>query len=465
MTDRQHKATPEKIGIDELDSFLVQVKRIPDIETKCGTKGTKPYIISIDHLLETAKKCGLDIAMKNQTPYLFNGRFWQRIEEKEFEHFLQAVGTTQGIPYGIIRDHSFVAKLVKQFASVARFPILTENDVPKINLRNGTLHFTAERIELKSFDKRDGLAYQLHYDFDPSATAPQFKEFIEHVLPNKAVRKLIFQYIGYIFLRKMNLEKILFFYGSGSNGKSVFLDVVKALIGEEQCCEFSLESITNDMYTRAQLGNYILNVCSEISERLKADIFKKLASREPLQARHPYGRPFKITEYATCIFAMNKFPKDVEQTNAFFRRFLIVEFGVCIPDEEQDTELAKKITGSEMSGVLNYVIRGAKSLLKAGQFDIPPVVQKAIENFRTDSDSVLTFLEENRYRPSNEHWKSLRAIYDAYVEQCKADREVPVSKKMFSKRLSDIGYKKDTRGHDKQVAFCMERGDDTESAE
>ena len=233
---------PEKIGIATLDSFLNHVKQIAFSEL-CESEKPKHatyYVNSIEYLLKAVKAHGLDFGFRNGEPYFFTGEFWQRIEPKIFRHFLQLAGAKQGIPYEIVKDHKFVDKLEDQFASEARFPVLTANDTPKINLRNGTLHFTSNGTELKPFDKQDGLTYQLHYDYDESATAPLFRRFITHVLPDSGLRKLLFQYVGYVFLRNMKLDKILFLYGGGANGKSVFLNVIRGLVGNEQCCEWGL---------------------------------------------------------------------------------------------------------------------------------------------------------------------------------------------------------------------------------
>ena len=449
---------PENIGIDVLDLFLQQIEEISFPESESGKIGHNGYYIgSIDHLLKTAKLNHWDIGIRNEAPHFYIGESWQRVDQQSFRHLLQAVGMKQGIPHRVIKDHLFVEKLVKQFASEARFPVLSVGDLPKINLRNGTLHFTPNGTKLNPFDKHDGLCYQLGYDYDESATAPLFKQFLDRVLPDVAVQKLVFQYIGYVFLRNLNLEKILFLYGSGANGKSVFLNVVRGLFGAEQCCEYSLEGITGAEYQRAELGNYLLNVSTEISTRMGTDTFKKIASREPLQARYPYGKPFIVKDYATSIFAMNELPRDVEQTSAFYRRFLIIPFEVTIPSDEQDPDLAKKIIGSEMSGVLNYVIEGIKSLLAERKFDIPESVQRAIEKFRQESDSVLSFLNGGGWCISTEQWIPLQDLYNFYKQQCKDDGRVAVSKTKFKQRLLNLGYTVAKKGHSKTVVVYAER--------
>jgi len=458
---KQRNVTPDRIGIDVLDTFVQQIEPVAFSEVEGERVGRDDYLIgSIDHLLETARKYRWDVGIKNEVPYFYTSEFWQRIAPPPFMHLLKAVGMKQGIPYAIVKHHRFVKELVKQFASEAWFPILTTSGVPKINLRNGTLHFTPNGVERKPFDKQDGLTYQLDYDYAPDAPAPRFKAFIEHVLPDGAVRKLLFQYIGYVFLRDMNLERVLFLFGSGANGKSVFLNVIKALIGKEQCCAYSLEDLTKKDYHRAELGNYILNVCTEISSRLKTSVFKQMVSREPLQARSPYGKPFIIHEYATSIFATNELPKDVEQTNAFFRRFLIIPFDVRIPDDEQDPDLAKKIIDSEMSGVLNYVVQGARSLLREKKFAIPQAVLETVEKFRRESNCVATFLDAKRYHPSVEKCKPLQAMYDVYKEHCLAEGIRAIPKRTFAQRLRNLGYSVVPFGGKKILVVYVEQADD-----
>lgn len=446
---RKRKRSPSaKIGIDILDSFLKKISTVNFSESEGEkVKSNVYYIMSIDDLLESVKKYGLDFGIKNETPYVYNGRYWQFVEWKIFQQFLQEAGRLQGIPYKIIKDHKFVKNLVEQFVSEARFPIVAAKDVPKINLRNGTLHFTSDGTELKSFSKEDGLTYQLSYDFDPSAEAPIFKKFLDHVLPDMALQKLVFQYVGYVFLRNMNLEKVLFLYGDGSNGKSVLLNVIRGLVGHEQSCGYSLEDITQNPASRAELGKHLLNVCTEISGRMSISIFKKIASREPLSVNPKYKDPYTMHDYATSIFSANKLPMITEQTGAFFRRFIIVPFSVHIPEHEQDRELASKIIGNEMSGVWNRVVEGVASVLAIGKFEIPTSVQAMVDDFRTESDTVLLYMEG--YRPSSSEWILFSELYSYY----KLDYPEGVTRQVFSQRLRTLGYeiKKKGRGNTRFV--------------
>jgi putative DNA primase/helicase len=459
----------EKIGVETLDTLLEFVEEV-DFESLSGGK-MKPndyYIQSIEDLHKVALAHGFDIGMQNGSPHVYNGRFWEHVDKPVFRHFLEAAAIKQEMPLNVAKDHKFVDNLEKQFWSEGRFPVPPKSSTPKLNLRNGTLYFTSNGVKFEPcFDKQDGLTYQLGYDYDPSATAPLFSKFFDEVQPDAGVQALLFQYVAYVFMRHLKLEKILILLGDGENGKSVFLDVIIGLIGESLCCAFGLEGLTakgaTAAYERAQLGDYLLNICPDISTKMGVAIFKLIASREPLNARHPYGRPFKIKEYATSIFSANNSPKITELTGGAFRRFMLVPFSVKIPQERQDKQLAKKIIETEMSGVLNRVIAGIESLLAKGDFDIPAAVRQTSEEFILESDSVHRFLTDNSYRPNHDAKIPLPEMYVTYRAFCESEGCKPVEKVAFSKRARSLGYEVRKFGHHRKtfVYASQQFGEDT----
>ena len=108
-----------------------------------------------------------------------------------------------------------------------------------------------------------------------------------------------------------------------------------------------------------------------------------------------------------------------------------------------------------MSGVLNLVIDGVTSLLEEEGFDIPPEIEKAVENYRKESDTVQVYLDENKICHSNRKHMTLREMYHSYRIQCLDNGDRPVSKQDFSKRLRKLGYEVDKHGKAKiVVVFC-----------
>lgn len=187
------------------------------------------------------------------------------------------------------------------------------------------------------------------------------------------------------------------------------------------------------------LANKLLNYASEINGKLEASIFKQLVSGEPVEARLPYGEPFTLINYAKLIFNCNELPREVEQTTAFFRRFLIVPFEVTIPEDKQDKQLAQKIIRNELSGVFNWVLEGLKRLLNQKNFTQSNVVDNVLKKYIKESNSVALFLEEEDYTESYDEYVPLRELYVKYKSFCYDGSYHPVSKRNFSERLRNLG--------------------------
>ena len=228
---------------------------------------------------------------------------------------------------------------------------------------------------------------------------------------------------------------MLILYGTGANGKSVFFEIINALLGFQNVSNYSLQSLTNENgYYRAKIANKLVNYASEINGKLETDIFKLIASGEPIEARLPYGEPFILNEYAKLIFNCNELPKDVEHTNAFFRRFLIIGFDVTIPEANQDKQLANNIIQNELSGVFNWILKGLERLLEQKNFSKCEAVENARSNYEIQSDSVKLFIDEFEYRTSTDY-TTIKTLYDQYKVFCLDDGYRPVKKSNFMKRL------------------------------
>ena len=162
------------------------------------------------------------------------------------------------------------------------------------------------------------------------------------------------------------------------------------------------------------MANKLVNYASEINGKLETGLFKALVSGEPVEARLPYGEPFILKQYAKLIFNCNELPKDVEHTNAYFRRFLIIPFDVTIPEQEQDKNLHTKIIKDELPGVFNWVLQGLNRLLKQGGFSECKAAQQAVEQYRIESDSVQMFLSEHEYKVSSTNETPLKYMFSEY---------------------------------------------------
>lgn len=404
----------------------------------------KHYLVTcVENVLNTANSNNWGVCRSHDFIYLFNGEYWSCIESIDFQTFLGEAAEKMGVNRFDARLYSFRRQLLKQFLAVSNLPKPQQSDdIVLINLKNGTFEINGDSMKLRKPDRSDFITYQLPFKYDKSAKCPIFNDYLNTVLPDINRQKILAEYLGYLFIKPsvLKLEKSLILFGTGANGKSVFFDVVNALLGgTENVSSYSLQNLTNENgYFRSMLANKLVNYASEINGKLETSIFKQLVSGEPVEARLPYGEPFTLTNYAKLIFNCNELPKEVEQTNAFFRRFLIIPFDVTISEENQDKQLSHKIIKSELSGVFNWVLDGLKRLLIQKNFTQSDIVDNTLKNYMRESNTVALFIDEN-YTISDEDFFPLSNLYNNYKYFCRDGNYHPVTKRNFSDRLRNLG--------------------------
>jgi putative DNA primase/helicase len=414
---------------------------------------TKHYlVISIENALNFAEQNRWGLCKNQDFIYLYNGTFWAEVDKETFQKFLGEAAEGMGVSKFSARFYQFREQLFKQFISTAYLPTPQSNkDKVLINLQNGTFEISPKVTNLRPFDRSDFITYQLPFEYNPEAKCPLFEAYLNRVLPDKERQRVLSEYLGYVFIKhggRLKLEAALILYGTGANGKSVFYEVTNALLGTENVSGFSLQELTDDLgYYRAMIANKLVNYASEINGKLEADKFKKMVSGEVMPARLPYGKPMLLTNYAKFIFNCNELPKDVEHTNAYFRRWLIIPFDVTIPKEEQDSELHTKIIENELSGVFNWVLDGLNRLLEQKQFSECKAAQKAVEQYKIESDSVQMFLNENEYKVSAVNEIPLKDIFSEYRNFCIESGFKACSLKTLADRLRNSGYQTERKGY------------------
>jgi putative DNA primase/helicase len=445
-----------------LEGLLRQIKPV-DFYAIANTKGDKEFklknrdviVIAIDEILRLAEN---KLCLNNGKTYVYNGCYWSEVEENMLKSFLGEAAARQGIDKLASKHFNYREHLLKQFESAAYLPEPEEDpDKVLINLQNGTLEISAseQTIKLREFKASDFLKYQLTFIYDSSAKAPLFVDYLQHVLPDAESRKALLEYLGYLFIKhsskRLKLEKVLILLGTGANGKSVLYEVMESLLGKENLSHYSLAKLTDNAgNARAKFADKILNYATEINGAIGSDYFKAMASGEPVSARLLYKDEITLTQYPKMIFNCNELPKEVENTNGFFRRFMIIPFEVTIPKEEQDNQLSNKIVKSELSGVLNLIIHNLQDLLQRGQFPKCDAIEKAREEYQLESDSVRMFLHETMYQPSKRCTLLLKKLFTDYTEYCRESGNKPLAKPRFSKRLQSLGYSK---GQDRYGVF------------
>lgn len=446
-----HQSIFERIVNSVTKSDFKEILGMPDGK---DLKQKHMIVAVVKNLFEIADAAGFSIRLHHEKIYIYNGCFWKPCVKQEIKALLHSASIKMGVDEYEAHHYEFLDKLCKQFYSTASTLVYQKNTgATLINLKNGTFEFKGDQFQLKEFDPKDFLTFQLPFSFNNEAQHPLFSKFLDRVLPDTDCQRILQEFFGYIF-SPLNLEKCLIVIGGGANGKSVVFNILNALLGEENVLNFSL-GLFNHEYNRSCLRDALVNYSSEKGFDLAPDIFKILISGEPIHAREPYGTSFTIRNRVRFISNCNELPNQIESTDAFFRRFIILPFDVKIPESERDVDLAHKIIRNELPGVFNWLLEGLKRLNEQRTFTQSSKVNLLIDEFRSQSDSVELFLKEYNYRASYENRIPLWELYSAYKQFCRNDNYRIEGKIIFSNHLRRKGFDR-ARTSDGSAAFLME---------
>ncbi len=447
----EHSSIFERLANNVTEVNFQEILGIPD-----GKEIRQKHIIVavVKNLFTIAEAQGFNIRLHQEKIYIYNGSFWKPCAKQEIKALLHSVSLKMGVRVYDADHYEFLDKLCKQFYSTASTLVYERTSGSTlINLKNGTFEFKGDKFQLKEFDSQDFLTFQLPFSFNPEAKHQKFSDFLDKVLPDKDCQAILQEFFGYIF-SPLNLEKCLILFGNGANGKSVIFQILTALLGDENVLNFPPGAFNHE-YCRSCLRDKLVNYSSEKGSDLAADIFKILISGEPTQAREPHGIPFTIRNTVRFIINCNELPRQVESTDAFFRRFIIIPFEVTIPESERDVNLAKNIIDCELPGVFNWLLEGLNRLNSQRNFTQSTKVKFLLNEFRTQSDSVELFLKDFNYQISFDNRIALSTLYDSYKGFCKNDNYKVEGKIIFSNHLKRKGFHR-TRTSDGSTAFLIE---------
>jgi len=376
-------------------------------------------------------------ALAKQTVYVFVGTHWQSIESQAYYSFVRRCAIKMGLEDVYNADYEFMDSCSQRLAyRVSQFNMdsMPVGDV-WINLLNCTLEIHSDGSVTKREHRSDDFfRYVLQYSYDEAAECPQWHAFLDKVMPEKEMQTLLAEYVGYCFTKDLKLEKMAVFYGTGSNGKSVTLDVLRELLGAINVSVESLSAITIDDEKRGQIEGKLANISSESDGRLDFAKLKQMVSGEPITIRELYKGTRMMKEYAKFFTSFNTLPS-TEYTYGYFRRWLLFPFTVTIPDEEQDINLTKKLC-EELPGILAWVLTALKGLIERRTFTVSERCKNALNEYKRSSNSAAMFFSDKCKVDDNARIK-LNDLYTAYTTYCREEELVRLGKKRFQEVLKN----------------------------
>jgi putative DNA primase/helicase len=327
-------------------------------------------------------------------------------------------------------------------------------DAELIAVENGFLDLDAAadgagEDALRDLRPEDYALARLPVRYDPMAEYDEWAAYVEEWAEEGRADALQ-EYVGYcLHVGEMPIHQALLLVGTGANGKGTFLSVVRALLGRENTSSIELQTLANERDAVADFYGSLANIDDDLSARkLGAGLgmFKKLVGGDRVCARRLYEDGFEFDATGKHLYAANEVP-DVsvpESDEAFWRRWLLVEFPNHYPPSERDPDLRDRLTEPDtLSGVLNWAIAGRARLLEQGYFtNEDRYAQAKRERWQAWGESVDKFISECVDRDEDAPRLSTQDAHRRYAAWCRENGLDPVGQRQFTNTLKneDVGY-------------------------
>ena len=288
--------------------------------------------------------------------------------------------------------------------------------------------------------------------YDPDATCPKFDAFTGRFLPLSPVRRFVQVYSG-LSLLGLVIQKFVFHYGEGANGKSVFMQTIANVLGALGST-LSPDAITGTNQRQGNqaspelarlYGKRFVRV-SELPEGvpLQEELVKRLSGGEEIAVRNLFQGLFDFKALFKAHMSGNGYPKIEGNNHGIWRRMAVVHWPVTLADEEQRNfdDVVDEFR-PEYSGILNWLIEGAKIYLTEGLI-VPPEVRAATKEYRDEMDPIGQFIEQCVEAVEGSE-VTAREMYQAYLAWAKTNSISPIFETRFGKLMKARFRREDGR--------------------
>lgn len=324
-------------------------------------------------------------------------------------------------------------------------PVLPEQfdaDPWLLNCLNGTLDLRTGA--LRSHQQNDLLTKLCPVAYDAKAICPTWLAFLRVITRgNEELIRFLQRFMGYAMTGVVWEHVLLVCYGTGSNGKSTFLETLVGLLGDYAWQAppdlLMLKSLDTHPTEMAGLFGVRFAACIETASgrRLDEARMKMLTGGDRVTVRRMREDFWTFRPTHKLALGTNHKPLVATTDHGTWRRQKLVPFTVTIPPEQQDKRLLEKLK-AEFSGILRWALEGCLAWQRDGLGE-PEIVRLATGAWRDESDALGAFLTSH-CELGPQLTTTSKELYEAYVAYCGANSDEPLRKNVFSQRLAEQGF-------------------------
>jgi putative DNA primase/helicase len=335
-------------------------------------------------------------------------------------------------------------EMAKSERDMTRSVVEFDNDSLFLGVTNGVVDLRRGKLLPVTpgllVSKRCSVAY------DPAATCPTFDVFLAAIQPDPAMRQFLQRWSGYCLTGSVQEQKFVFLFGSGANGKTVFVELLAWLLGD-YARKIATEMLMHHQRSPQAASPDIVGLKgrrfvyaneTEEGRRLAEARVKDMTGGDAMTGRVPYGKAdisFPPTHKLAIVG--NHKPDIGDSSHGMWRRVCLVPFDVTISESQRDLKLLEKLK-REGPGILNWAMKGLRTWRQNG-LAIPAKVEAATAAYRDEQDIIGDWISDHCNTGSGLTVRKDQA-YKAYRRWSLDNGHHPFAQARLTRRLGERGH-------------------------
>ena len=308
--------------------------------------------------------------------------------------------------------HHHVPVLPAQFD---RYKMVLNTPSGVLNLKNG---------ELKEHNPEYYLTKITPVEFSENADCPRWLAFLDEIFgSDKDLIHYIQKAVGYTLTGSIAEQCAFFLYGTGKNGKSTFLEVLRDVFGdyvtniqpETIMAKNNSGSSASGDIARLKCARLVTSVEPNQGMVINEGLLKQLTGGDVVTARKLFKDDFEFKPEFKLWMATNYKPIIKGTDDGMWRRIHMIPFTVQIPEDKVDRNLKHKLK-AEMTGIFKWCVDGCLMWQEEG-LKMPKAVLDSVREYRREMDVISAFIEDKCELSGSVQSSVLYAAYASWAEE------------------------------------------------
>jgi P4 family phage/plasmid primase-like protien len=382
----------------------------------------------------------ISLGVVNPVIYVYNGKCYIEDRGEIIKEIKTIFRKLIEIKEGVARYVNEIMRRV-EISSAFRFTPFNKFKLDEkylVPAQNCVVIVGKDSIETTSHSPLFGFSFVLGAEYRPDIDTKEIDNWFNSLVRLEDV-VLLYEIPAYCLLYNENWQIMVMLYGEGSNGKSLYMRLLTKMLGEDNVSHIPLQDLQSEnRFATIDLLGKLANIYADIPKEAIRDtsLIKSISGEDKIPAERKFKDRFFFEPKAKFIFSANTLPVVNDDTYAFWRRWILIEFPNKFP---KNTEFENKILSKDnVDALLKRSIEHLHRLLEKKDLTQTKNTEELAKIWIMEANSGRGFVKYCVERDPKGLIKS-EELWNRYSVFCEKFNLDPISNKVLGRYLRDKG--------------------------